>query len=419
MGLQTNQAHINGHEQKLFVMVETTPGTFLKPSATVTAAGSVGIVRHPNCHTTSMVPNVERKDRLDAYMATRDPVERITGKSEHSFSVEMYYCPSGTKDRSPDAFPFIVASGFTETVNANDVTMTQHSNQTVSALSITRHFQELLQEAMAGCVVDTWSLEFAGGEEPMFKASGRAMTYAATGKGSLDAATADPWTTMLLQPDENNLMGTSADASGGAGLGARSIIQINDGSAPATDVEVTVTSAATAAVPSFTITTTTTNQDDDAVVTPYVPTHGNLGSPIAGTSGTLSLDDSGDNATTIRPTAVAINYTNTMTYNDDEAFQPGMTDAIPTIREVNGSITFRVRQDHIEHILNRQEHATRALTLTVGGAAESGTRLVISLPYCEMEYNEISAPQNGEATVSATFKAIGSSGNDVISLVHT
>lgn len=417
MGLQASQAHVLGEQQKLFAMVETTPGTFLKPTGTPTAAASAGIERHPNCITTTMVPNIARKDRTDAYMASRDVLERITGKSEHSWSYEGYYVPSGTKNRSPDVGPFLVASGMTETVNANDVTFSQHSNQTISTLSLTRHFQEIWQEAMAGCVVDTWSLEFAGGAEPMFKASGRAMSYAATGTGTTNGAIAPAATTLVLTAAGTNALdcqaspyGTNPPTAGNPATGARSVIKINDGSSPDSDIEVIVCSSA----PSFTTTAMTNGSDSGAAVTPYVPTHTNLGSPISGTAGTFTWD-----SFAIRPTAVAINYNNTMIYNDDEAFQPGMSDAIPTIREITGSMTFRVRQDHAIYILDRKQFAVRALSLTVGGADQSGTRLVVSMPYCEGEYNEVGAPQNGEATINYTFKALGSSGNDAITLTHS
>jgi hypothetical protein len=399
MGLQTSQAHVLGRDQKFYVIKETTPGTFVKATTAASA----------NCITTSFQPNTKRKDRTDAFMASRDIIERITDKEEISWTYDGFYIPSGTKNAAPDIGDMILAAMGVETVNANDVTYTLNSSQAMTALSMTRHFSEIYQESLAGCIVDTMKFTFAGGEEPKVSFGGRAMSYAHTGTSTLNGAMVGATTTMVVQTADKNSFMTNPNAAGTAGLGARSVVQIDDGSSPQTDAEIT----ADAGTGSFTIDTGGTH-DDAAAVTPWVPDHSDSGSPIAGIAGTFTWD-----SFAAKITALEFELSNNLTYNDDEAFAAGMTDAIPNLREITGSMTFRVRQDHVVHILNRRELAVKALALTVGGAAQSGTQLQISMPYCELEFNEVSVPETEEATINATFKALGSSGNDALTIIHT
>lgn len=410
MGLQTNQGHVLGRDQKLFWVDETVPGTFVKPVTSTDAHAPTH--RNPNVLTTSFVPNFKRKDRTDAFMASRDILERIDDKSEHTWSAEGFYVPSGTIDVAPDWGPIILAAMGVQTVNgATSVVYTLNSVQTLKTLSMTRHFAPpagaIFQEALAGCWVEELGMSFAGGEEPKISASGGAMTYAATGTSTLNGAMVAS-TTMIVQTADKNSFMTSPSAVGGAGAGARSVVQIDDGSSPQTDAEVTVDSAA----PSFTI-DTPGSHDDAAVVTPFVPTHTDSGSPIAGINGTFTWDSFG-----LVLTAFEWTLKNNLKMFDDEAFTRDVTDVIPNLREITGSMTFRVRKDHVVHILNRKEFATRALSLAVSGGS-AGTNLAISMPTCEMEFNEVASPQTEEATINATFRALGSSGDDALTITHT
>jgi hypothetical protein len=415
MGLQTSQNHIVGRDTKYFLKKETTPGTFVK-AATVNSA---------DCTTVNFVPNVKRKNRTSANMASRSIVERITDKEEHSWAYEGKYMPpdqSGTGNTASDLSDAIECAMGTVTDNTTNLTYSLSSTQQLSTLSMTRQFKQIFQECAAGAWVDEMSWSFAGGEEPVVKFAGGMMTYAATGHGTLDAAMTTPWTTMLVQPDEKNMFMTNPAAygvdpptTGNPGGGARSVVEINDGSDPYTDVEVTVDTAR----PSFTVTAGgTDDQDDDANVYPYVPTHTSLGSPISGVNGTFTIDDVSDAANTLVITAFEFTLKNNINPLADEAFTKRVNDVIPNLREVTGSITFRVRQDHIEHILNRAELEPRALALEVGGAAASETRLRINFPAIELGWSEVAVPETEEGTINVPFVALGTgSGNNEFTII--
>jgi hypothetical protein len=466
MGLGTAKAHILGREQQFFVSPEDTPGQF----AEAATADSM------NIKTTSMTPNVPRKDRSDAYMPTRDITERITGKSEHSWSLEAYYVPSGTKNVAPDCGELLRGVMGTEGVNANDVTYSLASTQSFPTFTLHRFFQDLFMEALVGCWVEELTATFAGGAEPVIKASGGAMDYAATGYSlTTDSPLAAAATTVNVTAGE----GSSFHDPQSTSIYAWSVIDVGSDSpteaitafADAGDsTHVVVTSAAhglqngmvvtiagttnyngtfrisSVATNTFEIVDTwvaddatgtwttaghiVTDRTTDALtvappietqqtvganVIPEVPTHTDAGSPIAGITGSLVWD-----SVTMALTAFEITIKNNVKALTDHAFVPHTDDIIPGFREITGKFTAKLRQDFIKKLLERQDRSTTgALAVVAGGAAQSGTRVEIDCGYCEMEYSEVAVPEAEEATVDFTFKALGSSGNDAMTWKHT
>jgi len=249
-------------------------------------------------------------------------------------------------------------------------------------------------------------MAFANGEEPKVSASGGAMNYAATGVSTLNGAMGGV-TTMVV--DDANFAQTNASAAGGAGAGAASVVKIDADDNSGAGFLVTVDSAA----PSFTIEAVATGSDGAAVI-PFVPTYSLTGSPISGIAGTFTWDSF---AAVL--TALEFTLKNNFAPFNDEALTQHVRDAGVGDRIIKGSMTFRVRKDHLIHILNRKAFAAKALSLTVGGAAQSGTRLVVTMGQCEMDITEVQAPESGEATINASFSALGSSGNDALTLMHT
>lgn len=395
MGLGTAKLHVLGRNQQFYVSPEASanPGQFLKP---VTGDSM-------NVKTTSMVPNVPRKDRTDAYMATRDITERITQKSEHTWSVEAPYVPSGTKNTAPDCGELLKAGIGAETVNANDVTYSTNSSQAIPTVSLIRHFQDILQEAMAGCWVDEVTATFAGGQEPMIKFSGGAMDYAATGDSLLVTSLSGGESSFDVTAGE----GVAFHDPQSAAVYARSVIQVGT----STDHVVSDRSTDT-----LTITDTISGaQAPGVTVAPYAPTHTDAGSPIAGITGSLTWD-----SLAFALSNFEITVKNNIKALADHAFVPHTDDIIPGFREITGKFSIRLRQDFIIKLLARQDRSTTAaIAVVAGGAAQSGTRVEIDCGYCEIDFTEISVPETEEATVDFTFKALGSSGNDAFTWKHT
>lgn len=401
MGVQANEAHVKGTKGKFFIAVESTPGTFVK----ATTGASF------NAESFSMTPKVNRKSRIDAYMASRDVLERITGKSEYVWAANGWWIPSGVKNTAPDCAPFLIGAGFTETVNANDVSYALNSNQAMTLLSGTRHYQSILQESMAGMWTDEYKFMFSGGDEPKWSASGGGMTYALTVPTTLNGAMAGDTS---LDVDDIYSMETSASATGSAGTGAHSVVQIDSDNNSNAGHDVVADDGAGG----YTTADNATGADAAAVI-PYVPTHTDAGSPISGVSGTLAYDDSVEASVNMVFTQLEITVKNTVKPFNDEAFTQNVRDAIPLMREITGQVTFRVRQDFLRYISNRRSYGVTSITATVGGAAQTGTRLVVTLPYCEIDWSAIDVPAQEEATIALPFTALGSSGNDAMTVMHT
>ena len=87
-------------------------------------------------------------------------------------------------------------------------------------------------------------------------------------------------------------------------------------------------------------------------------------------------------------------------YHDNAAFQQHLTDATPGFFEITGKIDMRLRKDVIIKLLAREAFATKALAVVLGGVALLGTRTEIDLGQCEMDFTNVSVPEEGVCTVS-------------------
>jgi len=383
--------HILGERQQFFVNAEGTAFTFAKP-----AAGDAMAVL-----TSSMNPGgPKRKDRRDAYQASRDTIERITGKTERSWSVDSYYVPSGTKNVAPDCGAFLEAMFGTETVGSNDVTYSQSSSQTLKTLTLVRFWQSWFMEAMWGAIPEMMSLKATGGDEPKIHFEGRAKGYAATGFSTLNGAVVAS-STVIVQ---------TADAQA---FNENSVIQCGDQDNSGAGYQVTDASS----TPSLTVETTLSEDNGEAVI-PFVPTWTDAGVPITSISSTSSITwDSLSLVDVLTGFELTVKANNR--YYDNLAFSQHMPDAAPGFFDITGKLDLLLRKDTLIKILDRRAFATKAVAVVMGGAAQSGTRLEIDLGQCELDFSEVSVPEEGEASISLPFKALGSSGNDAITWKHT
>lgn len=386
MGISSE--HLLGERQQFFVNAESSAMTFEKPEA----GDAMAVL------TTGMTPGgPKRTDRKDAYQASRDVIERIEGKTERSWSIDCYHVPGpGTKNQAPECGALLEALLGTETINADDVTYSQSSSQTLKTLTLVRFFQSWFMEAMWGCIPELWTLKVAGGEPPKHHFEGRAKGYAATGYTTLDGAVSgtDPTVDDQYAVDVGSVLKLGSDDNSSAGF------------------EVTAQSGA-----DLTLADSATAGDGDAVI-PFVPTWTDQGVPITSlTSNSSCTWDSLDLTETLTGLELSVKANNR--YYDNLAFQQHLVDVAPGFFEITGKLDLLLRKDMLLKILARRAFGAKALAVALGGAAQSGTRLELSLPYCEMDFSDVSVPEEGEANISLPFKALGSSGNDAITAKHT
>lgn len=393
-----NNEHILGEQTQYFVSTEQTSGTYEKPTTTEIAKAN-GYTKCMAMNTATFTPGgPKRKNRRDAYQSSRDTIERITGKTERSWAIDAYYVPSGTDTTMPDCGLFIEAMlGADATVNANDVTFAQSSAQALKTLSLQGYNANgWYMETMWGCLVEAMTFKATGGDEPRIHFDGRGMGFAQSGYATANGA--DTSTSLVLQTGEGNMFDVG------------SVIKIGSDDNTGAGYEVTAISSDTLTIEA------SATWIDDAIVLPFVPTWTDAGSPTTGITGSLTWD-SLDLSTAITAFELTIKANNR--YHDGIAFQQHLADASPGFIDIMGKIDLMIRKDMLLKILDRKDFETKALTVVVGGAAQSGTRAEIAMPYCELDFSDVTVPEEGEASISLPFVALGSSGNDAITWKHT
>jgi hypothetical protein len=100
----------------------------------------------------------------------------------------------------------------------------------------------------------------------------------------------------------------------------------------------------------------------------------------------------------------------------DEALTDSVTDYIAFTREVTGSLSIRARKDHLKWLASRPQFTAHDLEIIVGETA--GKRFKIDIPKAEFEFEALEVPEAEEAVMSLPFRALGTSGDDEITLTQ-
>jgi hypothetical protein len=383
MGL--TQQHALARLLKFFHGYEATAGTFEK--AVATDAAKVLKV--------DFALEQERAPREDSRQ-TRSLLERITQRANVTWAVEAEVIPSGTAGTPPDLHDMLYAAfgGYTNTPATSDA-YTLANTQTLRTLSMTRHVPDVIQESVWGAWVDKLTMSISGTERPKLKFEGGAMGYALTGTSTLNGAMSGS-TTMVVQTADGNNFATN------------SVVQVGSDDNSSAGYKVTVDSSR----PSFTIESSATASNSDDVL-PFAPSETTAGSPIASIVGSLTYDSA-----SVPITAAEVTLTNNIRPIDDEAFAQYVSDVVPGYRDVNGSLTLRCRKDLLIHFANRRAFSTRAATIALGTTA--GAIATISIPYLEVDFAAVDIPAgDGDVICNVPFTALGSSGEDELSLTFT
>jgi len=459
---------ILGERQKFFVASETTAGTFRRPAATDAMA----------VLTSDFGPSIARKDRRDSFQPSRGTQERITGKSEYSWSTDGYYVPSGSKATAPNCGPLLEALFSNEDINTNDVTYTQNPAGAITAYSDSTPYVTvttahdlvngesvtisgstnyngtfIVSSVVAGVsfdIEDTWVADdgasvwvlasprqslktltlvrqFQGKMmEAMWGCIPESLTLKCSGgdepklhvegRGMGFVQTSNGTLDAAMAADNDLQVQTTEDNL----LGKNSVVIIEDDDG-SNDLGYRVDSGPVSHV--FQIVeadddgAVTITHADDSVYRPHVPTWTDAGVPTTGITGSLTWDS-------LAMTAIVSNFELTIkannAYHDSAAFQQDMSDATPGFFDITGKIDIRLRADAVIKILNRKDFASVALAVVIGGAAESGTRLELDLAQVEMDFSPLSVPESGVATYSLTFTGLESASlNDAITWKHT
>jgi hypothetical protein len=152
------------------------------------------------------------------------------------------------------------------------------------------------------------------------------------------------------------------------------------------------------------------------LITPYSPTPSvNAAAPLNGITGSLAL--TGPTATSLPITAFEMTLANNIKAINDEAFTDSITDFVTGYRTVTGSLSVRARADQMKEIILRKLFEQRDIQITIGSG--TGTSVVIDMNQAEFDFSAIEIPEAEEATFELPFTALGSSGDDEMSLTFT
>ena len=333
---------------------------------------------------------VTRNDRADS-RTTRSVLERITGKQEISWSCEAYMLPAGGST-APDIDPLIECAfggafggSVSKTYNLANALPTAH---------IARTADEVFREDLFGAWVDEFSFSVSGGTEPRMTFSGGAMTYALPGTGTTE----------------------------GTGSGATSLVtESGNGVSFMVGSSITFPSAQNKIVTAKrtdTLTIQSATWADAAAITPTTYTETTAGNPINGITGSVQI-----NSVTLPVTECSVTITNNIKPLSDEAFEKGTSDFIAMYRSVTGSVSVRARKDFIKRLAQRYvatsataEPTFTSIPIRLDFGTTTGKSVVVQMPTCELDFGAIDVPEAEEAILNIPFTALGSSGNDEISM---
>jgi hypothetical protein len=375
------QVHALGRFQRAAAKAESVYGTFVKPAGTdAIKVLSMGIE-----------PMIQRRDRIDSRQ-TRSLMERFTGRHEVSWSLETYLLPSGTATTPPDIGPLLKAAFGVETVGGSNVVYSLSASQAAhGSLSLVREMNAVIMEACWGAVPQVCTITVDGSNDPKISFEGFAKKYAATGT-----------TTLSSSPDASASF-TVADPTV---LAVNSVVKIGSLDNSGAGYKVTGISGST-----ITIETTITATSGDAVV-PFFPPETVAGDPLAGISGSLAIGSD----TLVPIVSLEVSLNNNFKVIGDEALTDSVTDYIAFTREVTGSLSIRARKDHLKWLASRPQFTAHDLEIIVGETA--GKRFKIDIPKAEFEFEALEVPEAEEAVMSLPFRALGTSGDDEITLTQ-
>jgi len=390
-----NQAHVLGRNQSFFAIREPTYGTWTQ----VVGSGGMKVLK------STFTKKIDRRNRMDA-RASASLMERMTGRTECTWSMECYVIPNGTAGTAPAIHPLLLSTfGSYANVASTSDTYTPNDTQTSSSTSgtgsctIARSANSIVRQDLTGAYVNTLKASFKGGEETKFTFEGGAKDMVHTGTSTLNGGASSGATFVVQTADVYNFQVNSivsVGTSDNSGAGHR-VTGVNTGTS------------------TITVTPNITSQLTAADVLALVPTDTSVGSPISLTLGQFSLDS----VTSYPIVEAEIEYSNNIKAFNDEAFTSSTSDYVRGFRSVKGNIKVRARRDQLIH-LGRYlglTSTTRAIILTSGSTA--GNRMVVSMPYCEIDDAQLEIPESEEGTISLPFVAKGSSGADEISLAFT
>lgn len=324
---------------------------------------------------------------------TRSASAGVQGRASCDFSINALVRPSGALGTAPD-IGLLLTHGFgTETVNAStDVQYTLLKDAT--ALFGTLHKKgTTIHEHCYGAVIT--QIQFSwGNNAPMEvtftgKARDGGMTVPTLADGAGTAVT--------------DLVLDDADA-----VAVGSILSVAGATPAATDLIVTAVDHTTE-----TATIASSTWADDAVVTPYLPTATLAGTPLYGIDGSLSFDGG---ATSVLHRSGSITIDTGFDLVEDEYGEEYASEVIMRgKRNVTFSLDFLLKESNAIFASQVRRKIQKDVHIILGDTAAD--KWTFDMPICELTGGNPDSPETGPLGFQLQGTAIGSSGEDELTLI--
>ncbi len=378
-----------GRLEKLYAVAESTYGTAVQPAAT-------NAVRFKSFSASQAIERVIRDDKR----VTRSALEQITRRKSVEWSLESYLLPSGAAGTAPDGHDDLLESAFgTETVNASTsvvYTLAREFEKPLSlhhtlGASISSPDDRIAAETIRGAVVDQVTFNLSGSDEAMVSYQGFAKDIIRAGISAVVSFTG------------NTITVTSGD---GPKFDAGMVLRVGS-----------VDNITISSVSGDVLTTSSTSGIANGnAITPQLiqtsQTFASGASPISGILGSFLIDS----------VAFPIVSAQIVLANGSKAHNDRFgTDSVVSYnlgnRRVTGSITYRLTDSNFLELAKTKSFGTRDLQLISGTVA--GSIATFDLNTCKFEYSPLVVNSLDDILITQAFTALGSSGEDELSLTFT
>lgn len=324
---------------------------------------------------------------------TYSVINRIEGRHWATWSTTQLFRPSESLGVVPDMGPFLKGLLGTETINAStSVVYTQLKDRSAlsmaiwAALSSTHLF-------VRGAVVQQCRIQWSGSDYIIFEFSGIAGEYGETGSTTTNGTGSSATALVLTDADfvsEGSRLSIGGNNNSGSGYGVTAVNYTTE--------TATITPAAT--------------WSNGAAVIPYLPTATTLGIPIFGTAGTVSWDNG---STSIEVLSGDLTISTGMDLHN-QVFGTSRPNAVIMAGKWNiaGNLTLAVNPAEFYLYSHARRQVQKDFKITLGGTAAK--KMVIDMNVVEINPAPISVPDTGLATTSISYNALGTSGEDNITL---
>lgn len=376
-----------GREHKIYVQAETTYG------AAAAAAAATDALRFRTASFSQKEDRVTRGDRRP----TRSAMKRIVRRMDVDWQINGYLMPGGALGVAPDGWDAILAAAFgTETINASTSVVYTLAKEFEKSLTFHSVYGNALSvgvlgEMIRGAVVSQLQFSFSGAEETMITATGFAADSLRAGKS-------------LVVSDNGTVVNVTA--GDGAKFQAGQYIDVG------TARNVLISSISTDALTCAAHAAGTLN---DVVAPAACVTSATYVSTADAISGILGSCTLGGSAFEIVSGSITLD-TGAAKHNDK--FGSNKTNGFhQNNRDVKVSLTFRLNEDNFLALSKCRDITTRALTIVSGTTA--GLIATFSLPAVEFNLQALPSTPDSDLLVTIEGVALGSSGEDEISLTLT